>query len=287
MRIYFAAPQSHQFFSQLERANAKNILISYAYFKSITDFTREARDWWPESIILDSGAFTVWTKDKTINIDRYLEFCDVFKEFKPETTNQYIVNLDVLPGRFGLRPTKQEAEESARQGFENMKYIDEKGFNCIPVFHQHEDFKWLEKLTEVKNYIGISPANDVSMKEKLQWLDRVFSFLKDKIVKDKLKTHGFAVTGYQQLLRYPFYSADSSSWVSGGKWGVLLSFKEGKFLKTHYRDNLSKLWSNVKHKDMNLFTSYQDRNYECILAYQEMEKFITNLWETRDIKWSL
>ena len=89
----------------------------------------------------------------------------------------------------------------------------------IHVFHQNEDFQWLEKMVKEMGYIGLSPANDRTTNEKQSWLDRCMDFVLDKNGIPKVKFHGFAVTSLRLMLRYSWYSVDSTSWVLTGRFG--------------------------------------------------------------------
>ena len=167
--------------------------------------------------ILDSGAFSAWTRQGSIDIDAYIEFMKLHKD--RFTTN---INLDVIPGRFGETPTGEEIESAAGKGYENLKYIESKGGVVIPVYHQHEKMYWLEKMIDDGyDYVGISPANDIQNSGRARWLDQVFGLIAKK--KPDLKTHGFAVTGYNLMFRYPWFSVDSATWrILGGHGGIYM-----------------------------------------------------------------
>src|SRR3990167_8304286 len=107
--------------------------------------------------ILDSGAFSAWTRRGSIDIDAYIDFMK-----KHSDKFAACINLDVIPGRFGYTPSAEEIHSAASKGYENLKYIESKGGVVIPVYHQHEKIHWLEKfIDEGYDYIGISPANDI------------------------------------------------------------------------------------------------------------------------------
>ena len=71
------------------------------------------------------------------------------------------------------------------------------------VFHQHERFYWLDEFRKHSDYIGISPANDVSVDKRDIWLSQVFSRIGYSV-----KTHGFGVTAAQLLLKWAFFSVE-------------------------------------------------------------------------------
>ena len=162
----------------------------------------------PLTIMLDSGAFSAWNKGVSIDLDAYIQFIKDSAEWI-----DFYVNLDVIPGEFGRIPSLVEVEESAQKSWDNFLYMQEFSLNPIPVYHMGEDSKWLKRMLDHGcEYIGISPANDRSTKEKIFWLDRVFEMLVDSKRAPIVKTHAFGVTNVSIMRRYPWYSVDSSAW---------------------------------------------------------------------------
>jgi len=183
------------------------------------------------SLILDSGAFSAWTKKISINLNNYADFC---LQHLPYI--DYIVNLDVIPGEFGQKalPLK-EIEKSASEGWANYEYMIKRGIpkeKLIHIFHQGEDFKWLEKIVKAMPYIGLSPANDRSTSEKIRWLDNCMKYVCDEKGYPKVKWHGFAVTSFRLMSRYPWFSVDSTSWVMTSRMGGVYvpRYRSGKWI---------------------------------------------------------
>lgn len=170
------------------------------------------------SLILDSGAFSAWTKKVQIDIDEYIKFCKENLKYI-----DYIVNLDVIPGSPGQKNLPAiEIERSASKGYQNYFYMVKAGLpkkKIIHVFHQGEDFKWLKKMVSEMEYIGLSPANDRTTPEKIVWLDLCMRYVLDKEGMPLVKFHGFAVTSLTLMVRYPWYSVDSASWVMASRMG--------------------------------------------------------------------
>ena len=120
MRVFFAVSPGKKYIGFLKENKVENMLISYHFIKSPSKLLELMNGYEPKNLIIDSGAFSVWSNGGVIDIDKYAEFCSSLKEILPKTINLYIVNLDVLPGKFGERPTKEQREESAKKGWENM-----------------------------------------------------------------------------------------------------------------------------------------------------------------------
>ena len=173
------------------------------------------------SIILDSGAFSAWIKQETIDIVGYTEYC---LQVLPHI--DYVVNLDVIPGKFGMKSIHPELRnKAAQEGWDNYLYMLDAGIPkdmLIHVFHQGDDIKWLERmLAHGMKYIGISPANDCSTNERILWLDSIMPWLTDENGYPTVKFHGFAATSLRLIWRYPWFSVDSTSWVLFSRYGTV------------------------------------------------------------------
>jgi hypothetical protein len=167
---------------------------------------------------LDSGAFSAWNVGREIDLDHYIAYIKANIEHI-----DYYVNLDVIPGAFGVVPSPAEVEASAEAGWANMLRMEAEGLKPIPVFHMGEQFRWLRRMVEHGcPYIGISPANDRTTDKKRVWLDRVFSEITDAAGMPVVKTHAFGVTAIDLLIRYPWFSADSTTWIMIAARGKIL-----------------------------------------------------------------
>lgn len=285
MRLVFATSPSQKHFALLKKCNVEHILVSYHFVKKVSELMRKMDDYVPKTFILDSGAFSVWANGGSVDIEAYGAFAKRLREVLPPEIELNVVNLDVLPGKFGETPTMKEREDSAQKGWENMLYLESLGLKVIHVYHQHEDLKWLDKIREHLPYIGISPANDCSMPQKLSFMDSCYAKIKDTV-----KTHGFAVTSPDQLYRYPLFSADSSSWVAPGRYGKIPLFYDNLSIKwLDYKDKRQVLqhWEYLKHIGIEKLAaeSWEDRTELAIRTYQQLQKVATNLWKARGVDW--
>jgi len=219
MHVFFAgATRVEEGFPELQHEIRKR-LVSYHYQTDSLDkfYYIDERDKY-EMIILDSGAFSAWSKGAVIDIEAYADYA-----LKWQDKVSYIVNLDVIPAKPGVKPDREEIERSASKGYENYHYLISRGIpkeKLIHVFHQHEDKKWLIKMVHEDKmpYIGLSPANDMNVTQKMHFLDYCMPYVTDSTGKAIVKFHGFAVTSYELMKRYPWFSVDSSTWaVAGGR----------------------------------------------------------------------
>jgi hypothetical protein len=287
MRLVFAFSPATQYFNLLNKCGVENILISYNFIKDVDRLITMMNGYVPKTFMLDSGAFSVWSQGRSIDIDAYKSFAVTLREKLDPSIELNVVNLDVLPGKFGQTPTQHEREQSAIDGFNNMLTLKREGLKVIHVYHQHENIAWLDKIREHLPYIGISPANDVSMKEKLAFMDSCYARITTTV-----KTHGFAVTSPKQLYRYPLYSADSSSFLAAGRFGRIPLFYDDLSIKSlDYKDkqDVLKHWDYIKHIGIEKLgaDSWHDRTELSIRTYLELERVATKLWKSRGVDWSV
>ena len=174
-------------------------------------------------IMLDSGAYSAWMKQETLNIQAYAEFA-----LRDLDCFDYIVNLDVIPGESGVKGTnigEVAIESASKEGYKNYETLLKAGIpsdKLIHVFHQEEDFAWLDRMVNDMDYIGLSPANDRSTHEKERWLDLCMEHVTNGEGLPVVKFHGFGVTSIPIVYRYPWYSVDSGSWMQFSKYGAVL-----------------------------------------------------------------
>lgn len=169
-----------------------------------------------DQLIIDSGAFSVWNKGGSIDIQDYISYCKENFDWC-----DYFVNLDVIPGKPFQKNKTSDIKEAAKAGWKNYRIMSDSlpKEKIIHVFHQGEEFKWLEKMVDKIPYIGLSPANDKNTKQRIEWLDRCMKYVTDSNGKPVVKFHGFAVTSSRIIAKYPWYSVDSATYLRAGAYG--------------------------------------------------------------------
>lgn len=206
----------------------KNKLVSYLYPDQLETWFEVSKGR-KGSIIIDSGAFSAWSQGCEVDLGAYIEYChEMIHRGKQEGKEVHVVNLDVIPGKKGLSQTLNSIkssrnismiEEAAEKGFQNLIKMTKAGLKPIHVFHQGEDWKWLHKMTEYTDYIGISPANDLSTKSRKAWMRSVFEYMVKHNI--EVDTHGFAVWMPAVLKTLPFTSCDAVTWRVAAGWGQI------------------------------------------------------------------
>lgn len=245
----------HQLLSQL---NEKNQILKWVqYFKEHPECKSK--------LFIDSGAFSAHTKDKEVDVDSYIQFMN--------DIDQYVTifaQVDTIPGKFGQPKTLEQLAEAPKLSWDNYLYMVGKVKSrdkLLPVFHQGEDFKWLKNMLEYKHsdgkhidYIGISPANDVSVSLKKEWLAIVFSIIK-RSSNPKVKTHAFGMTSLDVLENYPFTSADSTSWIMTGANGSLMTPGGSVTISDRQLNRLDHLYEKSAEKIQNITKHVEKYGY--------------------------
>lgn len=191
-----------------------------------------------ESHFLDSGAFTLWStaalwaeengKDRWewFDTDEHWEYLDEYAAFvkKYKAGIDHYANVDAI--------------QNAKLTYRNQKYLEEKhGLNPVPVVHLGDgSIKWLKRyIKEGYDFIGLGGlAGKATARQRLDWLDDCFKVVCGGCGPKCLpcvKLHGFGITSYKMLLRYPWWSVDSVTWAKQGGFGSIFvpHKRNGKF----------------------------------------------------------
>lgn len=190
-------------------------------------------------LMLDSGAFAVWNRGRAVDLDQYIQFC------LDNEASSYVC-LDVIPGRPNQTASLTaaalaEACEGSWRNYQEMKAAGIPQDKLIPVFHQNDDFRWIKRyLDDGVTYLGVSPANDRTTKQKLRWLTDVRRHLCGRDGNPVIRTHGFAVTSFPLMNFWRWYSVDSASWIrQAALGGVYIPDASGRYDKPAESINFS------------------------------------------------
>lgn len=163
-------------------------------------------------------------KGKQLFSDEFKAYMDKYAEFIKSQGEgiDYYATVDVI--------------YSPELSWESQKYLEDKhGLKPVPVIHAHTPLKWVERyIKKGHDYIGIGGlGQESSFMTYAKWGDRLFEMLcpgpKHLPI---IKTHGFAMTGFELMKRYPWYSVDSTSWAkaAGYGWVYIPHKRNGRFI---------------------------------------------------------
>ncbi len=170
-------------------------------------------------MFLDSGAHALYNKHElnpgyfdSEEFYAYVDsYCNYVKEKKAGI--EHFTNVDVI-----FDPERT---------WKVQKYIEnEHGLKPVPVIHFGTKLKWLDRyLNDGHDYIGLGGlGQQVNASQYCGWADMVYKHICPawNDYKPIVRTHGFAMTAHRLLMRYPWRSVDSSSWVKIGAIGQII-----------------------------------------------------------------
>jgi len=166
-------------------------------------------------LMLDSGAFTAWTKNEEVELDHLLYvYGDLLEKYSSSMKEIWLINLDKIPGSPGRTADTKELDHCIEVSDINFNILrQEFGDRVLPVYHQNESEQRLFDVLDMTPYICVSPRNDLPEKQRVAWSQYVHTLIPG------LRAHGLATTGAQMLTTVEWYSADSASWVFAGAMG--------------------------------------------------------------------
>ena len=141
----------------------------------------------------------------------FYEYCDGYAAYLKKHSDgiDFYVNVDAI-----FHP---------ELSYKALKYLEnEHGLHPLPVLHYNTPLKWVSKhIEEGYRFIGLGGlGQDATTNDYIRWADSVYDLLCAN--KDRLpcaKTHGFAMTSWTLMRRYPWWSVDSASWVKAAAYG--------------------------------------------------------------------
>lgn len=169
-----------------------------------------------KSFLLDSGAFTFMTSQKGKKVD-WQQYVIDYGKFVKTHDIKFFFELDIDP-IVGL----QEVER-----LRNILEI-EAGRKCIPVWHKSRGLEYWNKMVENYEYVAIGGI--VTQEIKRSQYD-VFLPLLKTARQNNCKVHGLGFTNLKGMEKYKFYSVDSTSWLSGNKFGAVYLFNGKTMIK--------------------------------------------------------
>lgn len=218
----------------LNQVKPPHVLDSYYYLRKASPTTENTIMKYVTSdqcktFVLDSGAFTYMSQvksgNKVINVD-FDKFVEEYAAFINKWNVQHFFELDV-DVVIGLKEV-----ERLRTKLERLTKK-----KCIPVFHKSRGLDYYYKMCEEYDFIALGglAIKDFSNEEK-----KKLSVFIDIAHKYNTKIHGLGFTNVSLLKKYNFDSVDSTSWLSGSRFGTVYiwdSIKE-KFNKVTKPKNM-------------------------------------------------
>lgn len=163
-------------------------------------------------LMLDSGAFTAFTKGRPIDLPSLITFL--------KQNQQYIyqaIALDVI--------SKGDPEAAARESLANYWTMRNAGIDVMPVYHFGESRKWLDSMLDTgADYIGLGTGPTNSTKEAQEWYQQTWTHLVDSDGYPFVKLHAFGDASPRTFVDYPWFSLDSTTWIMQAGRGAVAHF---------------------------------------------------------------
>ncbi|WP_017815124.1 hypothetical protein [Paenibacillus shenyangensis] len=203
VRYYFAgADRSPRDLTIAAHNGASHVLFSYAHLRGRRAWKQHVQRLGLR-ILLDSGAFSVWRAAQQgkviapIDLQAYISFIQEHQ--------------DVIHAYFNLDVISDPA--ATRQNAEQMQAA---GLQPIPVWHAGTDLQELQQLIQQEHPV-IAVGGTVGMSEKrrrriFRWVFRLYPE----------QNFHFLGGSSRLLTAFPWFSADSTGWLVGRKYGALI-----------------------------------------------------------------
>lgn len=216
MNLYFAGWGSKDADRYLREKDVHRLLSQYN--------ERRVLEEWVEgglysNLFIDSGAFSVAHSNAKIDVDEYIGYINNHSEIN------IWVELDSIPYPVLNNVTAKACSEKS---WETYLYMRDRVFpecTLLPLYHFGEPKSGLLRIldTEVNgtlpSYIGVGGRHGVSTEAQAKYFNEIFTIIQNS-KNPNVRVHGFGITVPRLLNYFPFYSADSTTWlqvaISGG-----------------------------------------------------------------------
>jgi hypothetical protein len=161
-----------------------------------------------KSFLLDSGAFTFMNKNNGVvdwddYIVKYANFINTYS-----VDNFFELDIDSIVGIKEVERLRYKLESLTNK-------------QSIPVWHKSRGLDYWKDMIKKYKYVAIG---GIVTKEIKASQHNIFITLLDLAKKQGCKVHGLGFTNLEGLKKYKFYSVDSTSWLSGNRFGSVYWF---------------------------------------------------------------
>lgn len=259
MILYFAGCECTHYAGPLHRAGGRNSLQSAYYL----GYKKPPNELGFPRYLLDSGGFTLRKNGEPCDLRRYVEYIN---EFDVKTA----FNMDTLCWRESMgNQIVLERETKA---------------TILPVFHYsdwvQDGTTGLRELMGAYPYFSVAALGAPGALERRRFYDDVFA-----LVGTRNRLHGLGATAIDHMLRYPFYSVDSTTWINAQRFGSWIEFKGGRIVK-HQSARVRAQAAEPRMTNVNVADyTFERFIMQAIKSFLRFEDYCTRLWAQRGITW--
>lgn len=175
--------------------------------------------------MIDSGAFTAWSKGKTVDMDALIDLYNMAHEEYGDCFDYTFVSLDHIPGKQGVARTAEDFRIAAETTVRNYEIMKKRVRGYVkPVYHDGEA-EWVLRAYDDAPYISLSANQDMAYEHRRLWVAETAQRLAHK------QLHGLAMTGTNMLRTCRWHSVDSAAWVLWAGYGAIAWLREDGSLK--------------------------------------------------------
>jgi hypothetical protein len=188
---------------------------------------------YPRTIMLDSGAFSVWKSGGKITVEQVIHAYSTFLDEAGDLFKQiWLINLDEIPGKPGSSiedagPLREAAKIEDRNLLILRERLARFDPHILSVIHQSRNNRFdrerlkvvLEQAAHSDHFLCVSPDNSRPEKERIEWAQGIRDMAAD--LAPEVRLHGLATTGNVMANGFGFYSVDSLAWYQHALYGTL------------------------------------------------------------------
>lgn len=170
-----------------------------------------------EKHILDSGAFSAFSgKNNNFDWDTYVK---KYANFIIQNNIQKFFELDI----------------DVVVGLEKVEYYrryleDRTGRQPIPVWHANRGKDYFLRMCEDYSYVAIGTTSAMEEGRRIRQNPMILKWFIDQAHKANARIHGLGFTSTNYLPFLNFDSVDSTTWLSGAKYGQVYVFENNKMV---------------------------------------------------------
>lgn len=256
MKLYLAGAEQENF-KLLSRLRNSNLLFSYIYDPvNVVSIPHKVLN---SLAFVDSGAFSAWTKQIKIDVDRYIYWLN-----KNDDVIDLFGQLDVIPGDRNQFTSQKDIRKSGHESWLNYLYMRDRVISpdkLLYTFHVGEPKEYLKQALEWKDsngdyikYLALGGLVGKPTDVRRNFLNMCFNIIKNSS-NPHVKVHTFGMTEKKLLEEFPITSADSTSWVMTGATGGILT-DIGLVYVTDKRKNEPNYYLRLFNSSLSMFNNY-------------------------------
>jgi hypothetical protein len=171
-------------------------------------------------LFLDSGAYSAFTKKQEIKIEQYGRF---ILKYGPH---------------FGVKANLDAIGDTGEISWDNLKRLEDMGCSVFPVFHYSDQEQYLTKILDRHyEFMALGGLVGASTKVLQSWLDHIWgNYLVRADGTPRINVHGFGLTSFPLMFRYPWFSVDSSSAVMTSIFGGCVFVINNQLMKIDFSE---------------------------------------------------